>query len=148
MTMPNERSRAVLGAAEVLKELLDPQKHPETTEETRRHIKWALRHYPDRHEINAVAWLCPDYFERVDEVIGANGPHGVVYVKTPLDDLAATINRLSDAEIDSDEIDNLLVALKRAGVITNQDLVMLLGNYLDEKRRQVSLGSQKVKRPA
>lgn len=66
MTMPSERSRAVLGAAEVLKELLDPQKHPETTEETRHHIKWALRHYPDRRVINAIARQCPDYFERVE----------------------------------------------------------------------------------
>jgi len=65
--MPYERSRAVLGAAEVLKELLDPKKHPETTDETRQHIKWALRHYPDRWEINAVARICPEYFEYVDD---------------------------------------------------------------------------------
>jgi len=67
MTLPDERSRAVLGAAEVLKELLDPQKHPETTEETRQDIKWALRHYPNRHEVNAVARQCPDCFGYVDD---------------------------------------------------------------------------------
>ena len=72
MTLPYERSRAVLGAAEVLKELLDPQEHPETTEETRRHIKWAPRHYPDRRAINAIARQCPDYFDWVDEAVGAN----------------------------------------------------------------------------
>ena len=69
MTLPNERSRAVLGAANVLRDLLDPDKHPETTAETRREITWALRHYPARWEINAIARLCPDYFESVDDAV-------------------------------------------------------------------------------
>jgi len=76
MTMPDERTRAVLGAAEVLKEQLNPQKHPETTDETRRHIRWALRHYPDRHEINGIALLCPEYFARVDEAVNAKAGDG------------------------------------------------------------------------
>ena len=67
MTMPNERSRALIGAAELLKELLNPEKHPEITVETRRDIKWVLRHYPDRHMINAMALHCPDYLSETGE---------------------------------------------------------------------------------
>ena len=59
----------VLGAGELLKELLNPEKHPEITVETRRDVKWVLRHYPDRQVINAMASHCPDYLERlIDEV--------------------------------------------------------------------------------
>lgn len=66
MTLPDERTRAVLGAAKVLRGLLDPEKHPEISEMTRRDIRWALRHYPDRDEINVVAGRCPDYFAKAD----------------------------------------------------------------------------------
>jgi len=59
--------------------------------------------------------------------------HGVVYTEGPLDRLAATISRLSDAEVDSDELEDLLVALKHAGVISGQDMVTLLGAYLDRR---------------
>lgn len=39
MTMPYERTRSVVWADELLHELLDSQKHPETTAETRHQIK-------------------------------------------------------------------------------------------------------------
>ena len=66
MTLPYERTRAILGAEELLKELLDPNKHAETTAETRRDIKWALRHYPEEHDINTIAQNCPDELSRTD----------------------------------------------------------------------------------
>jgi len=66
MTMPYERTRAILGTEEILRDLLDSSKHPETTEETRRDIKWALRHYPERHNINKIARECPDVLSRTD----------------------------------------------------------------------------------
>jgi hypothetical protein len=36
----------------------------------------------------------------------------------------------------ADEIEDLLVALKRANVIDDKAMVHLLGNYLDEKRAE------------
>ena len=66
MTMPYERTRAILGTEEILRELLDSSKHPETTAETRRDIKWALRHYPERHNIDNIARECPDELSRTD----------------------------------------------------------------------------------
>ena len=66
MTMPHERTRAILGAEEVLRGLLDRNKHPETTDETRRDIRWALRHYPEPHNIDNIARECPDELSRTD----------------------------------------------------------------------------------
>jgi hypothetical protein len=60
--------------------------------------------------------------------------HGVVSVRTPHDALAEVITRLSDDEIATDETENLIVALKRAGVIDGATLVDLLGRHLDERR--------------
>lgn len=60
--------------------------------------------------------------------------HGVTYVRTGYDALAEVITRLSDDEVETDETDNLLVALCRAKVIDGSMLVTLLGRYLDETR--------------
>ncbi len=96
MTMPNERSRAVLGAGEILRELLDREKHPETTEETRRHIIWALRHYPGRSEINAVSRDSPDYFEYVDDEEARK--QGLIPAKS----FAKSLAEIPDAGLDED----------------------------------------------
>ena len=59
--------------------------------------------------------------------------HGVRYVKGPYDDLADTITRLSDDEVVIDGTEQLIIALKRAGVITGPEMVALLGAYFDER---------------
>ena len=56
----------MLGAKEVLEGLLDRKAHPETTELTRMHIEWALRHYPSVGDINWIARHCPDTFAPVE----------------------------------------------------------------------------------
>ena len=61
------------------------------------------------------------------------GRHGVVYVKTPYDKLAEVITRISGDDVDLDEIELLLFALQRAGVITTKDVVALQLNYLRER---------------
>jgi hypothetical protein len=43
--------------------------------------------------------------------------HGVVYVRTTLDTMADAHARLSDSEVTLDETENLLIALRRAGII-------------------------------
>ena len=61
------------------------------------------------------------------------GRHGVVYVEAPYDGLAEVITRLSGDEVDLDEVELLLFALQRAGVITTKDVVELQLNYLRER---------------
>ena len=61
--------------------------------------------------------------------------HGVVYTETSADRLADTITQLSGDEVQPDHIEDLLVALRRVGVITCAEMVELLGRYLDEKHR-------------
>ncbi|MFP9230917.1 hypothetical protein A0E43_19445 [Pectobacterium cacticida] len=59
--------------------------------------------------------------------------HGVVYVKTGSSALAEIITGLADDEVKPDEIERLIIALRRANVIDGQTMVKLLGSYLDEK---------------
>ncbi len=58
----------------------------------------------------------------------------VAYIKSDIDVLAKKFTELSGDEVVTDEIDDLFVALKRAGIITGAELVNLLGQYIDEKR--------------
>ena len=60
--------------------------------------------------------------------------NGVIYKKGPHDDLAKVITELSGDKVEPDSVEDLLVALARAGVIDGGDLVVLLGRYLDEKK--------------
>lgn len=59
--------------------------------------------------------------------------HGVVYVKTPTDELAKVYTRLSDDEVEQDDVSDLLMALLRAGVINKDDWMELLHRHLREK---------------
>ena len=70
---------------------------------------------------------------------GLAAKHNVVCVRTATDQLAKTITRLSGDDVGPDEIEDLLVALKRAKVIDEEVMVHLLGSYLDEKRMQVTV---------
>ena len=56
--------------------------------------------------------------------------HGVAYEPTPLDAFAADVSRLSDAEVPRDEIADLVVALKRAGVLDSRQATSLYGDHL------------------
>jgi hypothetical protein len=56
--------------------------------------------------------------------------HDVAYRPTETDALAWHISRLSDAEVEPDDTQNLLVALVRAKVITSQESMRLLGEHL------------------
>ena len=67
---------------------------------------------------------------------------GVCYQRTSDDDLAEVISRLSDAEVETDDIEGLVVALKRAGVISGAEMVELLGDYLEEKHQACSEDSE------
>lgn len=60
--------------------------------------------------------------------------HGVTYVETPHGALAKVFTYLSDDEVTTDEIENLVVALRRANIIDGPTMVTLLGRYFDETR--------------
>ncbi|MDI6746013.1 MAG: hypothetical protein QMD17_02600 [Rhodocyclaceae bacterium] len=59
--------------------------------------------------------------------------HNVRYIRTPEDALADVITRLADDEVVMDNVELLLLALERAGVIASADVVPLHVNYLREK---------------
>lgn len=67
--------------------------------------------------------------ERVQQLAKDNG---VVYKKTANDALAEVITRLSDDNVVTDATEDLIVALKRANVISGEVMVSLLGQHLRE----------------
>lgn len=60
--------------------------------------------------------------------------HHITYVKTRGDDWAETVTRLAGDDVVTDEVEDLIVALKRAHVVNDKEMVALLGNYLAEKK--------------
>ncbi|WP_420389689.1 hypothetical protein [Marinobacter sp.] len=59
--------------------------------------------------------------------------YAVHYEPTPDDALAEIATRLSGDEVVTEEMEDLLVALKRAGAISGAEMVDLLGLYLTDK---------------
>ena len=56
--------------------------------------------------------------------------HGVSSADSTLDTFARAASRLSDAEVQTDETEDLLVALVRAGIITSTDSMALQAAHL------------------
>jgi hypothetical protein len=61
--------------------------------------------------------------------------HHVHYRRTAADELADAITRLADDDVTLDEIECLMIALRRAGVLTADNFVPLQVKYLREKFR-------------
>ena len=59
--------------------------------------------------------------------------HNVVYAKTVGDEMASVIARLSGDAVEMDEVELLLIALERAGVVPSEDVLPLHVSYLREK---------------
>ena len=59
--------------------------------------------------------------------------HGVYYLRTPSDELADVVTRLSGDEVTTDATEDLIVALRRANVIDGPTMISLLGSHLDER---------------
>lgn len=64
--------------------------------------------------------------------------HGISFDRTPLDDLADAFTRLSDDEVQSDSTMDLIVALRRAKVITSAEMTQIFGRYIDEQKMEKS----------
>ena len=73
-------------------------------------------------------------------VIDLAAQHGISYQETAADRLAVVATRLAGDEVVTDEIEDLIVALKRAQLITGTQMAELLGQYLDEKLPVTSRG--------
>jgi hypothetical protein len=63
--------------------------------------------------------------------------HGVRYEPTAADQWAETVTRLAGDDVRSGPVQDLLVALKRAGKLTKDDMATLLVNYLRERKQGV-----------
>ena len=60
--------------------------------------------------------------------------HRITYHHTQLDELADTYSRLSDAEVELDETELLLLELDRVGILTGKDNGLLHLQYLRERK--------------
>lgn len=87
------------------------------------------------------AWFMDCYAqrERLACSFGESGTKSDTYIKTPSDYLAEVITNLSDDDVVTDDVEDLIVALKRAHVINAETMVALLGNYLNEKQNVRSI---------
>lgn len=63
--------------------------------------------------------------------------HKVSYARTPMDQWAETVTRLAGDEVRSGVVQDLLIALKRAGKLSTDDMTALLVNYLRERKQDV-----------
>lgn len=64
--------------------------------------------------------------------------HRITYVKTFGDAWGEAVTQLADDEVQADDIENLLIALKRAGKVTAADMLALLVSYLNEKGKPLA----------
>jgi hypothetical protein len=55
MTVPNERTQAVIYTEQFLKDLLDPKKTPRVPRAVRQRAGRLLRHYPGEFHMNTIA---------------------------------------------------------------------------------------------
>jgi hypothetical protein len=62
MTVPSERTRAVVYAHAFLKDLLNPSITPRVPKDVRETAKWLLRHYPDPGTVHYASNVCPQLF--------------------------------------------------------------------------------------
>ena len=59
--------------------------------------------------------------------------NGITAQRIRLDDLADTFARLSDAEVETDEVEQLAINLHRANIISATRALDLVGEYLEQK---------------
>lgn len=62
MTLPFERTNALLNARRFLRDLLDAKATPRVPKEIRQEAKWILKHYPSEYDLEKAAKKCPEVF--------------------------------------------------------------------------------------
>lgn len=63
--------------------------------------------------------------------------HGIVAARTGLDDWADDVTRLAGDDVEFDDVQEVVVALRKAGVVNGVELTRLHSRYLDERHTQV-----------
>lgn len=66
MTIPVERTRAVVAGYEFLRDLLDPKKTPRVPRDIRLRAIRVLRHFPFPFQMDSTAKKCPELFGRIE----------------------------------------------------------------------------------
>ncbi|WP_338849206.1 hypothetical protein V8J88_09640 [Massilia sp. W12] len=79
--------------------------------------------------------LCIPEIGLKDFVTELAARHRISAVKTRGDQWAETVTRLAGDEVQTDAVEDLLIALKKAQCISNGQMAQLLANYLREKAR-------------
>ena len=69
-----------------------------------------------------------------EEILALARAHGVTYRPTPLDELGNAITRLAGDDVQLDEVELLLLAIRRAGHLTSAEATRLHGEYLRTNR--------------
>lgn len=72
MTVPSERTRAIVNTRQFLEQLQNPRLSPDVPIAVREHARSLLRHYPCDMEIHFVHHALPEWFGAV--VTGKNEP--------------------------------------------------------------------------
>lgn len=57
----------------------------------------------------------------------------VTYIKTYADQWAEAVTKLADDDVQSDDVENTVIALYRKGIISGRDMTTLIISYLREK---------------
>lgn len=68
MTIPTERTRAVIQAEELLLDLVSSRKTPRIPKEIRDRAARILRHYPSKYDMELAAETSPELFGELDAV--------------------------------------------------------------------------------
>lgn len=129
MTMPNERTRALLFAYDLLNDLCVPAKTPDVPDEIRERALHVLRHYPDRYEIASIA---------------EHGARGTL-MNPMLDATTARKHfRQEDdalmAQTPADEAASLLFRIERKEIFTEDEFLDRLGVSRQTLRGAVKFG--------
>ena len=66
MTMPDERSRAMVEGLKLIEDLLIPQVTPRVPGDVRERARWIMRHHPSQRELTLLALKVPDMLATKD----------------------------------------------------------------------------------
>ena len=69
MTMPIERSRAVINTRQFLVDLMNPDKTPKVPNAVRKEAYRCLKHYPGEYYMEVVAEEVPTIFGPIDDEV-------------------------------------------------------------------------------
>lgn len=67
-----------------------------------------------------------------NHIVNLANQHDIKYVRTSLSEMAKIITELSDDEVVQDDVERLVIALRKAKVISSEDMLLLLHGYLKE----------------